>query len=121
MSKPLLSDAEIKRKKKIQGAVSQTTGALGLTALGGTMLATKRGGKLTAKGFKAVGRERPKALDPVKLKSHTAPILATSAGIGGVGAFNFAAYTNAESRKRKPAHNTVKKNDNVSAFGIAHD
>ena len=29
-------------------------------------------------------------------------MLATGAGLGGIGSFNFASYTNAESRKRKP-------------------
>ncbi len=54
-----------------------------------------------------MGRERPKALKPKNIKRGIAPILATGAGIGGAGSFNFAAYTNAESRKRKMA--TVSK------------
>ena len=98
-----MSDAEIKRRKKLQGHISQTTGALGLTALGGTLLATKGGGRATKAAFKAVGAKRPGVLKPKKLGKATAPILATSAGIGGAGAFNFASYTNAESRKRKQA------------------
>jgi hypothetical protein len=103
----LMSDAEIRRRKKLQGTISHATGALGLTALGGTLLATKTGSKGTKAAFKAVGRSRPKALKPKNLKRGTAPILATGAGIGGAGSFNFAAYTNAESRKRKMA--TVSK------------
>lgn len=97
----VMSDTELRHRKKLQGTISQTTGALGLTALGGTMLATRRGGAATKAAFKAVGRSRPAALKPGKLRAHTAPILATSAGLGGLGSFNFAAYTNAESKKRK--------------------
>jgi len=103
MSKRIMSDAEIRRRKKLQSHISLTTGTLGLTALGGTLLATKRGGKASKAAFKAINRTRPKSLHPKNLSGHTAPILATSAGIGGVGAFNFASYTNAESRKRKAA------------------
>ena len=40
----MMSDAEIKRRKRVQGHVSQATGALGLAALGGT-LAASRGGR----------------------------------------------------------------------------
>jgi hypothetical protein len=109
MSQRLMSDTEIRHRKKIQGHISQATGGLGLTALGGTLLSTKTGGKGTKAAFKLVGRDRPGFLKPKKLKKATAPILATSAGIGGAGAFNFAAYTNAESRKRKAAMTTVKK------------
>jgi hypothetical protein len=97
----LMSDAEIRRRKKLQGHISQTTGALGLAALGGTLLASKTGGRATKAAFQAVGRERPGVLKPKKLRKATAPLLATSAGIGGAGAFNFASYTGAESRKRK--------------------
>lgn len=117
MANRIMSDAEIRRRKKLQGHISQATGALGLTALGGTLLATKTGGKGTKAAFKAMGRERPGFLKPKKLKKATAPILATSAGIGGAGAFNFAAYTNAESRKRKVAMTTVKKSNDYLYAG----
>jgi hypothetical protein len=117
MASRLMSDAEIKRRKKLQGHISQATGALGLTALGGTLLATKRGGKASSAAFKAVGTKRPKALHPKKLKGHTAPILATSAGIGGLGAFNFAAYTGAESRKRNMTK-PVKKSYETIEMGF---
>lgn len=96
-----MSDAEIRRRKKLQGHISQTTGALGLTALGGTLLATKTGSNATKQAFKAVNMTRPSFLKPKKLKKATAPLLATSAGIGGAGSFNFASYTAAEGRKRK--------------------
>jgi hypothetical protein len=108
MTKRIMSDAEIRRRKKAQGTISHATGTLGLTALGGTLLATKTGSKGTKAAFKLVGRKRPKALKPKNIKRGIAPILATGAGIGGAGSFNFAAYTNAESRKRKMA-TPVKK------------
>ena len=104
-----MSDAEIRRRKKLQGSISHATGTLGLTALGGTLLATKTGSKATKAAFAAAGKERPGFLKPKKLRKATAPILATSAGIGGAGAFNFASYTNAESRKRKQLKPVVSK------------
>lgn len=110
-----MSDRELRHRKKIQGHVSQATGGLGLAALGGTLLATKKGGAATKGAFKAIGRERPAALKPKNLKSKTAPVLATSAGIGGLGSFNFAAYTNAESKRRN-----VRKSGE-SAFGVIHE
>ncbi len=113
----LMSDAEIRRRKKLQGHISQTTGALGLTALGGTMLATKSGSKLTRRAFEAAGRERPAVLKPKNLRRKTAPILATSAGIGGAGSFNFASYTNAEGRKRGPQKVKKSYEDAMPVFG----
>ena len=110
-----MSDAEIRRRKKIQGTISHATGTLGLTALGGTLLATKTGSKGTKAAFKLIDRQRPKALKPKNLKRGVAPLLATGAGIGGAGSFNFAAYTNAESRKRKQV--TVKKSHEVMFAG----
>ena len=115
MSRPM-SDREIRSRKRVQSGVSQATGALGLTALGGTLLATKRGSAATKGAFKAMGRERPEGLKPKNLRRKTAPILATSAGIGGLGSFNFASYTRGEAQKGK--RNTVKKN--LSAFGVEH-
>lgn len=96
-----MSQAEINHRKKVQGVSSQVTGTLGLTALGGTLLATKRGGAATKKIFEVAGKQRPAYLKPKNLKNKTAPLLATSAGIGGVSAYNFAAYSKAEARQRK--------------------
>lgn len=109
----VMSETEIRHRKKVQGKISQATGALGLTALGGTLLATKRGGRLSTKVAHSLGKPRPKVLAPETLKEKTAPILATSAGLGGVGSFNFAAYTGAEGRKKKPAMPTVAKSAGV--------
>jgi hypothetical protein len=106
----LMSDAEIKRRKRAQGHISQTTGTLGLAALGGTLAASRGGRTALRKIPKLESKIRaPKPLDPDrdKIKGAVTPVLATSAGLGGLGAFNFASYTNAESRKRNM--NPVKK------------
>lgn len=104
MPNRLMSDAEIRRRKKAQGHVSQITGGLGLAALGGT-LAASRGGRNTLRKIPQL-KNRIKAPPPKdpnrdKIKGAVTPVLATSAGLGGASSFNFAAYTNAESRKRK--------------------
>ena len=107
-----MSDAEIKRRKKIGSHLSQAGGAVGLTALGGTLLAS-RGGR---NAMRAIPKLKPHVAAPKTLKPDrdriqgvVNPLLATGAGLGGVGAFNFASYTGAEARKRTmtPA---VKKN-----------
>jgi hypothetical protein len=118
VSKPLISDAEIRRRKKIQARTSQATGALGIGALGAQIASTKTGG---AAGAKLAGLARVK--NPTKFGESVrargekvrVPLLATSAGIGSVASFNFARYTDAEARKR------VRKNHNISAFGVVHD
>lgn len=102
----LMSDAEIRRRKKVQGHVSQATGALGLGALAGT-LAASRGGRTTLRKIPAlkdkIAAPKPLKPDRDRIKGAVTPVLATSAGLGGAGAFNFASYTGAESRKRKQA------------------
>jgi hypothetical protein len=111
-----MSDAEIKRRKKIQGKVSQTTGALGLTSLGAFAAGRAGGtGKIATRAQKAIPafkRINPKKADSIALGTST-----TAGGIGGLGAFNFASYTNAEGRKKKP----VAKSDTpyVGEEGIA--
>jgi len=101
MSSRIMSDAEIRRRKKLQGHISETTGALGLTALGITGLRSKGGQKALKAGFSTIGRKRPGVLKPKKLEGVNTAVLSTGAGIGGAGSFNFASYTNAEGRKRK--------------------
>lgn len=91
-----MSDAEIKRRKKAQGRISQTTGALGLASLG-AFSASKIPGSKAAKLVPMARKINPKKAENIALGTSTA-----GAGIGGAGSFNFAAYTNAEGRKRKP-------------------
>jgi hypothetical protein len=115
MAKPLMSDAEIKRRKKAQGTITQTTSTLGLTgltALGSSAL-LRRGKLQKVPGIP----KKLKNADPTKVKEFGQNTSVVAGGIGGLGGYNFAAYTNAESRKR----NQVRKNHGVSAFGIVHD
>ena len=98
----VMSDTEIRHRKKIQGHIAQTTGALGLAGIG-AFGAARLGGtsKVALKAQKAVPalkRVNPKKADLVALGAST-----TAGGIGGAGSFNFASYTGAEARKRKPA------------------
>lgn len=105
-----LTTTEIKQKKAKQAKTSQITGTLGLAALGATGLATKPGQKMLRGGFKRVGKPVPVHLKaepkPPSLNRTITPMLATSAGVGSVGAFNFAQYTRAEAEKGRK----VKKN-----------
>jgi hypothetical protein len=102
----LMSDAEIRRRKKLQGQISHTTSTMGLSALGVTgaaALAARKPGVLRAV------QKIPKLhnVTPQKMKETAVTTGLISGGIGGVGGYNFAAYTGAESRKRKLA--PVKK------------
>lgn len=123
MASRIMSDAEIRRRKKGQAILSETTGALGLAALGGTLAASRRGRTTLRKIPKLkekVAAPKPKDPNRDKIKDATTPILATAAGLGGIGSFNFGAYTNAESRKRPRPVQPVKKNnvfENEGVFG----
>jgi hypothetical protein len=101
MAGRLMSDAEIRRRKKAQGHITQTTSTLGLAGLGVTgaaALAARKPGVL-----KQVQKlPKMKNATPEKMKDTAINTGIVSGGIGGVGGYNFAAYTNAESRKRKP-------------------
>lgn len=123
MAKPILTDAQIKRRKKLQANISITGGTLGLTALG------LRGGALARSGGR-VGRllkVAPNEAKAAKLKDASTAVTTTGAGLGGVGAFNFASYTKAESRKRAPQapvptarsrKTPVRKDFNMMDFGL---
>lgn len=115
MADPLMSDAEIRRRKKVQGTISRTTGALGLTSLAAFSAARGAKSAKAVKAIPALKKINPNKADTLALGSSTA-----GAGIGGAGSFNFASYTSAESRKRGPRQ-PVKKASNISAFGISHD
>jgi hypothetical protein len=125
MSTRLMSDAEIKRRKRAQGHISQVTGGLGLAAMTGT-LAASRGGRNAMRKIPAlktrIAKPPPKDPNRDRIKGAITPALATSAGLGGIGAFNFASYTNAESRKRTamaPKKQPVKKRDELGSDELA--
>jgi hypothetical protein len=95
----IMSDAEIRRRKKLQGHISQTTSTLGLTGLGVTgaaALAARKPGVLRA----VQKLPKLKSATPEKMKNTAINTGIVSGGIGGLGGFNFASYTGAESRKR---------------------
>lgn len=106
-----ISNTEIRERKRKQANTSQITGTLGLAALGGTALATRPGQKALKAGFAAKGKKVPTRLYAPKkdknLSNSLTPILATSAGIGSLGSFNFARYTRAEADKGQ----RIKKNE----------
>lgn len=94
-----LTPTQIKRKKTIQGRISQTTGTLGLASLGAFTASklpkSQRAVKLVPKLKKINSR---------KAETAALGLSTTGAGIGGVGSYNFAAYTKAEGEKK------IKKN-----------
>jgi|SRR5262245_6448818 len=105
-AKRIMSDTEIRRRKKLQGHISQTTGTLGLASLGAFAAAKVPGTKIankTPKLRRVMNRIPTKKAETAALGLSTA-----SGGIGGAGAYNFAAYTGAESRKRKQAMPVTK-------------
>ena len=99
-----MSDAEIKRRKKIQGHISQTTGALGLAALGASSAASRwrpEGAPEDPEAAPAgASRCGQRECNPEKIKGAVNPGCRLRARDRRRGAFNFASYTNAESRKR---------------------
>jgi hypothetical protein len=111
----IMSDAELKRRKALQGKISQTTSTLGLAGVGvggAAALASKKPGAL--KHIRRMPGLKNTTED--KLKDAALYTSLTSGGIGGVGGYNFAAYTNAESRKRKPVVKSVD-NDMDAEYG----
>lgn len=91
-----MTPEELARRKRIQAHLSVAGGTLGLTALGakGAGLALGRAGK---------------AVHAVKADKTAIGILTGGAGLGGVGAFNFAATQKAEAAGVKPKMVLVKK------------
>lgn len=87
------------RRKKAQEIISATTATLGLSAL-----ATKGG----AVGIKQAIARSPRAAKVAylprvaeRLDKATIPVLTTSAGIGGLGGFNFASIQREEARRER--------------------
>jgi hypothetical protein len=97
----VMSDAELRRRRKAQAALSMTTASIGLSALGakGTAGALRK----VSVGQKKIGNVvRAKQLKGAakKVDQHVTTALTAGAGLGGIGGFNYAAITNAEARKR---------------------
>ena len=100
--KKLPSNTRIARQKKAQAGFSLVGGTLGLAALasrGKATQLTRAARKTTANG--------PKLLNQAaKWKDRSTAMTTTGAGVGGVGAYNFASYTNADAKKQQ----RLKKN-----------
>jgi hypothetical protein len=102
MAKRIMSEAEQRRRQKLQSQIGRTTSTMGLSALGVT-------------GAAAVAAKSPKTLGAIRkipgLKKATVKGMENTAirsgivsgGIGGVGGFNQASIYAAESRRRKQA------------------
>lgn len=98
---------QMARRKKLQEITSASTAALGLTAL-----ATKGG----SAGIRQVVARSPKAAKYAllpkiadKADKATVPLLTTSAGIGGIGGFNFASIQREEARREQEQAMRAKK------------
>lgn len=120
----IMSDAEIKRRKKLQATTSKTTSTLGLAGVAtgvAAIAASKKPGSL--KYIRKIPGH--KNITAPQLKDRGLYTSLASGGIGGIGGYNFAAYTNAESRKRTPAvvppKKKIQKSADMSAFGVVHN
>lgn len=114
----LMSDTEIRHRKKIQGISSRTTGTLGLASLGAFAAGRAGGtGKYALKAQKAIPalrRIKPSVADKVALGTSTA-----AGGIGGATSYNFAAYTSAEAKKKKMVMKSMDIEPIAGEEGIA--
>lgn len=110
-----MSDTEIRHRKKVQGQISRTTSTLGLSGLG--MLGASVAAKKNPAVLKPLRKiPKLKKVSDSHLRETAQNVGLVSGGIGGVGGYNFAAYTNAESRKKSQM---VKKA--WSATGTLYD
>jgi len=112
----VMSDTELRHRKKIQGRISQATGALGLASVGAFGASKLPGAKVLTKtpALRRLGASRAmNSIDPKKAKDAALGLSTAGAGIGGAGSFNFASYTNAESRKRKQAVPVTKSHEGI--------
>jgi len=96
------SDKQLQRRKNISGATSIATSTMGLGALGVMGLRSGAG----KQAIKHLGTKSPQVAGRLKkirsgLKGKETPILTTSAGIGGIGGYNYAAIQHQEGKKNK--------------------
>ena len=107
IAKPRMSDEELARRKRAQARFSITGSTLGLTALGlkGGSAAAKlvpKAERLTAAipALKKIPADAPKRISDAATTTAIG-----AAGVGGVGGYNFAAYTKEDARRN---HNKQK-------------
>jgi hypothetical protein len=124
MAKRVMSDSEIRRRKKIQGEIGRTTSTMGLAGVGllGASVAMKKP-RMALAAHKLPGMH---GIDPKKLGDAARNVGVVSAGIGGVGGFNQAKIYSNEARKtgprmpvnpQKPKKKVVKSLDQISKIG----
>lgn len=116
----VMSDTEIKRRKKVQGHIGRTTSTLGLTSVGllGASVAAKKPGGATYGALKKIPgltKIGSPAQMGEKLKGASFGTSITAGGIGGVGGFNQAAIYDSEGRKRKEP--MVKRDEMAPMYG----
>lgn len=110
--KPPPTNKRIAHQKKAQAGFSLAGGTLGLAALGtrGKATALTRAAKTSANGPKLLSAAQ-------KWKDRSTGLTTIGAGIGGVGAYNFASYTNAEAKAQAKKKGPVRKMDDP--FGVS--
>lgn len=96
------TDQQLQRRKNISAGTSIATSTMGLGALGVMGLRSGAG----KQAIKHLAPKAPKAAGRLKairsgLKGKETPILTTSAGIGGLGGYNYAAIQRQEGKKSK--------------------
>lgn len=116
MTRPPLSNAQIAHRKKIQANISLTGGTLGLTALGLRGASAARGAGKVGRAVQRLSPITQNAAASEKLKDASTGVTVGAGGLSGVGAFNFASYTKAESRKKQPA--AIVKGFDMMDFGL---
>jgi hypothetical protein len=107
-SKRVMSETELRHRRKVQGNIGRTTSTMGLTGLGMTgaaLAARKSPGALKAiQKIPKVGAKLGKTPEEVsgKLKGAAINTGLVSGGIGGVGGFNQASIYSDEAKRKKP-------------------
>lgn len=110
-----LSQDQIDRKKKYQAFSWRATGGLGLAGMGLFTGAKLKDAKLANKILPATKKINPDAMKNAALGTST-----TAGGIGGVAAMNSANVSEAEANQHGIGNGRVKKNTQISAFGVNH-
>jgi hypothetical protein len=110
--KPPPTNKRIAHQKKAQAGFSLAGGTLGLAALAsrGKAGTLTRAAKTSANGPKLLSAAQ-------KWKDRSTGLTTIGAGIGGVGAYNFASYTNAEAKAQAKKKGPVRKMDDP--FGVS--
>lgn len=112
------NDKQLRSHKRAQGYISATGATLGIAALGAagakTGLARRGTNKLAEAAARSGNPQRAVKIKAARKKigSKATPLTIGSAGVGGVGGYNFAAIQSQESRKR------VSKS--LSVWGVDH-